>query len=666
MKKVIIFISSLLVSAFLYFSISASTSQLIFSSFPAVDLYYVSDEVDKVNFEDRLTELANENGVAIAKRIVIPQENGNPNFYYKAFGDKKLPAYLRMADDDVLRVNDDLAATYIIVGDGLSQEELDGYLSKGENQTRIFSSGNSMENVLVLFSYPAIIVTILVSYLILLSVSTMKNMNDASKYGIELVSGVSKGRIFLNLIKYDFFGIVLAFLANLIIFSLLFKIEDILIMPIFKYFSLSLAFYLGAMLLLVIILNLIFVFMFKYHNLINIIKGKLPIKSLMTLLIVLQMLSFFIVSHQMDAVAFSYPQIKKLETSSTKWDEYPNLVNIVFNLNADTDLFDENLKRMKMWYDFLAVAYENKGFFLAYNNIDQYFGAKLEEAREKTSSYDADGNTLIVTPNYLEYENIKLMDTDDDFSDLALGEFALILPNKLKNDGQSYINKYQAYVDQTFYSDNGIKSKAKVAYLEDNKERFIFNTTIVSDKQYFNDPILLVITPQSTGDSDNSLFFWQNVINNFVFFKDYEKAHELLEKENLIQWVSYLNNSRNDYKQRLANELRDIKLNFISGIFAIISSILLFNSIVLTYFEEFRRDIFIKKISGLDFFENHLTFILLQFIVLIISFFGSYIFVYNKKVILLTLLIFAVNALIILFIQNKIENKQSVSILKGE
>ena len=149
-------------------------------------------------------------------------------------------------------------------------------------------------------------------------------------------------------------------------------------------------------------------------------------------------------------------------------------------------------------------------------------------------------------------------------------------------------------------------------------------------------------------------------------FSDYDYLHKSLESHDLLKWVSYIKNSRNDYYERLSDEIRDIKLNMISGIFAILTSLLLFNSIVLTYFKEFRRENFIKRISGLSFFSIHKSFIIVEMLIFVLSLLGAYKLTNEIRTSLITFILFAVNSFIILFVQNKKENKQSMTILKGE
>lgn len=661
MKKIVIFISSLLMSSLLYFFISSTQSQTIFSSFPTVDLYYVNPEIDKSDFEEDLEDLAKQNDVIIAKRIVIPQKSGEVKFYYKTFGDKEAPPYLNIASDEVLKINDDLAATYIIIGKALSQDELYNFLSANGNQTRKFGDGSSIENVIVLFGYPAMFFILVVSFFVILAISIINRLNETAKYGIKLISGQRKSMLLLKDFIDDLITVILAFLMNVIIFSILFKVHNIFIEPIMRYFLTALIIYLLGIVLVSLIVSFLFFAIIKYKNLMQIIKVRLPIKSIMTVLIVSQILSFLIVAYQFRVASFSYPQIKTLETSASKWDAYPDLVNITFNLNADTDSVDERFKRMQVWYDYLVDTYEGDKWILAYSNIADYFGSDIEATRAKLDKYDSDGNTIIVSNNYLEKEKIY---HKTDFSDLKYGEFGLILPEKLKANEESLVKIYEDYVNETFGGEGDFK--AKVEYVSDKQKRFIFNTTIITDKQYLIDPAIIVISPKSTGASDRSLMFWQNVIDDFIFFDNYDYSHKSLRDHNLIKWVSYIKNSRGDYYERLSDEIRDIRLSIIGSIFTILTSLLLFNSIVITYFKEFRKENFIKRISGLSFFGIHKRFTIIQCIIFFLSLVASYKLTNDWKASLVTFILFVINSLIILYVQNKKENKQSMTILKGE
>ena len=661
MKKIVIFISSLLISSLLYFFISSTQSQTIFSSFPTVDLYYVNPKIDKSDFEEDLEALANQNDVIIAKRIVIPQKSGEVKFYYKTFGNKEVPPYLNIASDEVLNINDDLAATYIIIGQALSQDDLYNFLSTNGNQTRKFGDGSSLDNVIVLFGYPAMFFILVVSFFVILAISIINRLNETSKYGIKLISGQRKSILLLKDFIDDLITVILAFLMNVVIFGILFKVHNIFIEPIMRYFLTALIIYLLGIVLVSLIVSFLFFAIIKYKNLMQIIKGRLPIKSVMTILIASQILSFIIVAYQFRVASFSYPQIKTLETSASKWDEYPDLVNITFNLNYDTDSVDERFRRMQLWYDYLVDTDEDNKWLLAYSNIADYFGSDIEATRAKLDQYDPDGNTIIVSDNYLEKEQV---DHKTDFSDLKYGEFGLILPEKLKANEESLVKIYEDYVNENFGGEGDFK--AKVEYVSDNQKRFIFNTTIITDKQYLTDPAIIVISPKSTGASDRSLMFWQNVIDDFIFFDNYEYSHKSLEDHNLLKWVSYIKNSRSDYYERLSNEIRDIRFNIIGSIFTILTSLLLFNSIVITYFKEFRKENFIKRISGLSFFGIHKRFIIIQCIIFVLSLIASYKLTNDWKSCLVTFILFVMNSFIILYVQNKKENKQSMTILKGE
>ena len=661
MKKAVIFISSLLISTLLYFFISSSQNQIIFSSFPTVDLYYVNPEINKSDFEEDLQDLANQNDVIIAKRIVIPQKSGEVKFYYKTFGDKEAPSYLNIASNEVLKINDDLAATYIIIGEALSQDELYNFLSADGNQTRKFGDGSSLDNVIELFGYPAMFFILVVSYFVILAISIINRINETAKYGIKLISGQRKSKLLLKDFIDDLITVILAFLMNVIIFGILFKVHNIFNEPIIRYFLTALIIYLLGIVLVSLIVSFLFFAIIKYKNLMQIIKGRLPIKSIMAVLVISQILSFIIVAYQFRVASFSYPQIKTLETSASKWDEYPDLVNITFNLNSHADSYEEDLKRWNQWYEYLDDAFEDDKWILAYSNIANYFGSDIETTRANIDKYDPDGNTIIVSNTYLEKEKV---DHKTDYSDLKYGEFGLILPEKLKANEESLVKIYEDYVNDNFGGEGDFK--ARVEYVSDKQKRFIFNTTIITDKQYLTDPAIVVISPKSTGASDRSLMFWNNMIANFIFFDNYDYSHQTLEDHDLLKWVSYIKNSRSDYYERLSDEIRNIRFNIIGSIFTILTSLLLFNSIVITYFKEFRRENFIKRISGLSFFGIHKHFIIMQFIIFFLSLIASFKLTNDWKSSLGTFLVFIMNSLIILYVQNKKENKHSMTILKGE
>ena len=102
------------------------------------------------------------------------------------------------------------------------------------------------------------------------------------------------------------------------------------------------------------------------------------------------------------------------------------------------------------------------------------------------------------------------------------------------------------------------------------------------------------------------------------------------------------------------------------SVLGIATSILLFNAMNLLYFEQFRRLIFIKRISGMSFMSIHRNYLLSQLLVLLLGF-ATVVFMSHRFLIsFLSLVIFISCALAVLLWQLSAENRLAVTVLKGK
>mgnify|MGYP004716210835 CR=1 FL=1 len=86
----------------------------------------------------------------------------------------------------------------------------------------------------------------------------------------------------------------------------------------------------------------------------------------------------------------------------------------------------------------------------------------------------------------------------------------------------------------------------------------------------------------------------------------------------------------------------------------------------LLYFEEFRRDIFIKRLSGLRFLALHQNYLITQLTVILIGFCLIVFITKSLRNSIAACLFFVINGLLILYRQMKSENKLAISVLKGK
>ena len=409
----------------------------------------------------------------------------------------------------------------------------------------------------------------------------------------------------------------------------------------------------------------------NYNVLVPIIKGRLPLKRLMILTLLCQLVAVFTVGYAIKSGLTSYNRLKELEISKQAWQEREGYYQISFGL-GDRRKETENQNK---WYDFAKEAIEKeKAIYIKDNLVHFANPSGKNEKGETLDTYSPDANTLFVSPSYLEKENIDIDDeAKSKLAHLQKGEFGLLLPETLRNQEENIRKLFEE--NMNYYGKSGededseleYEMKAFIYYLPIGGKRFVYNNgeSPVS-LQYLNDPILVVFTPTSTGDSFISKTSWSIKAGKQIFFKNYEKEISLLKKLGIYDQVSYLKEGRSVYLSRY-NEVQNETLTLILGaIVGVASSLLLFYSVNLLYFEQFRRDILIKRISGLRFFETHSQYLISQFSSFLI---GAllYVIVSRDLVIgILTLFVFLICAIFALYRQSQKESNISITIMKGK
>lgn len=271
---------------------------------------------------------------------------------------------------------------------------------------------------------------------------------------------------------------------------------------------------------------------------------------------------------------------------------------------------------------------------------------------------------LQLTPYYLDIQRILVSPEEKErLNHLQAGEFGLLLPEKLKGQEEELKKRYEDYLTP---SDEQGKSqlpmKARVTYLPNNQKRFIYNNTPMIYQQFLTDPILVVVLPRSFGGYDNPYF---SHLNSYLYFDGLEKSKKLVVENGLEKNVSQYDYAASVYQQMIQSIQLENLITIAGGIFAIATSILLFNTMNFLYFEEFRRPIFLKKIAGLGFVKIHQMILLSESILLLLGSFLTFLLTQEWWIALVTLLLFITNAWFILLYRSHKEDHLLATVLKG-
>ena len=678
MKKLFILLSTFFLSFFLAWIIVLRAPQYLYASYDSVTLLRVKKEAQEPTrevFEQELEKFANSEQSLIARRIVEPSKDGTTHFTYATYGQGTLPKQFQEASQESRERSDPLNS-YLLLSGSLTKEKLAdklgdlGYKAIPDRKTPPYTLAFRMLLI------PLILVSLAIfglSFFALVIITRIKEMRAA---GIKLFSGQTllsiMGHSLSTDIKWLLLSALLSFLGGgVVLFS-----QGLFYPILLATYGFGISFYLLFLLVISILLMLLYLMSLSYKALVPVIKGRLPLKRLMALTLLCQLVAVFTVGYAVKTGLTSYQRLKELEISKQAWQDRADYYQISFGLGDRV----KDTENQNKWYAFAKEAIEEEQALFVKDNLIHFANpqGKNEQGKneqgETLDTYSPDANTLYVSPSYLDKEKVVVdAETKQKLAHLQKGEFGLLLPESLRSQEAELKKAFEERLSD--YGKSGEEASAPleyemraiVSYLPTGEKRFVYNNgeNPVST-QYLTDPILVVFTPTSTGDSIISKYSWSIKAGKQLFIKGYESGLELLKKAGIYEQVSYLKEGRSVYLTRY-NEVQTETATLILGaIVGIASSLLLFYSVNLLYFEQFRRDILIKRISGLRFFETHAQYMVSQFASFI---FGASLFILSSRDLvigLLTLLVFLASAVLTLYRQAQKESRVSMTIMKGK
>ena len=678
MKKLFILLSTFFLSFFLAWIIVLRAPQYLYASYDSVTLLRVKKDTQEPTrevFEQELENFANSEQSLIARRIVEPSKDGTTHFTYATYGQGTLPKEFQEASQESRERSDPLNS-YLLLSGSLTKEKLAdklgdlGYKAIPDRKTPPYSLAFRMLLI------PLILISLAIfglSFFALVIITRIKEMRAA---GIKLFSGQTllsiMGHSLSTDIKWLLLSALLSFLGGgVVLFS-----QGLFYPILLATYGFGISFYLLFLLAISILLMLLYLMSLSYKALVPVIKGRLPLKRLMALTLLCQLVAVFTVGYAVKTGLTSYQRLKELEISKQAWQDRADYYQIFFGLGDRV----KDTENQNKWYAFAKEAIEEEQALFVKDNLIHFANpqGKNEQGKneqgETLDTYSPDANTLYVSPSYLDKEKVVVdAETKQKLAHLQKGEFGLLLPESLRSQEAELKKVFEERLSD--YGKSGEEASAPleyemraiVSYLPTGEKRFVYNNgeNPVST-QYLTDPILVVFTPTSIGDSIISKSRWSINAGKNIFVKEYEDGIKLLKKAGIYEQVSYLKEGRSVYLTRY-NEVQTETATLILGaIVGIASSLLLFYSVNLLYFEQFRRDILIKRISGLRFFETHAQYMVSQFASFV---FGASLFILSSRDLvigLLTLLVFLASAVLTLYRQAQKESRVSMTIMKGK
>ncbi len=668
MKRVFIILSNLFISSFLIWIAFISPNTVIHRSLPVVGVVRQDKSVTYEELSSSLDRLARENHSIIASQIQRTDSKGQVVFTYDIYGEGKLPLGIKREKKELAAKESLLTNYYVLTGE-LETEKLDQTLhTLGFSQTFI-EKPNSLQTFIAFFgsgSQSLALVIFIISFIALTIIQKTLEMRSA---GIRYISGMRRLQLFGHSLKDDSIELLLGCIGASIMGAVLIYCFQLTPFSYSLVISSSII-YNGILLILSVFLSFLFAYSIQTIHLVPLLKGKVPLKRILVFLFICQFLAVALIGLAIHRISIYGSVWQTHQEGSEAWLKQSNWVQISTSredfsqkTNKETQIED----RAK-WSKLIESGIENGGL-LAYHHLVFFSpkGVMTDPSTGKEFSitdYDPLANSLYVTPNYLDIQRISVSPEEKErLNHLQAGEFGLLLPEKLKGQEEELKKRYEDYLTPKDEQGKGqLPMKARVTYLPNNRKRFIYNNTPMNYQQFLTDPILVVIQPESFGGYENPYF---THLNSYLYFNGLQNSKKLVAEYNLEKSVSQYDYAVDVYQQ-MAQFIQIENLMIIAGgVFGIATSVLLFNTMNFLYFEEFRKQIFLKKIAGLGFVNIHQTILLSESVLLLLGSFLVFILTSEWWIALVTLFLFLTNAWFILLYRSHKEDHLLATVLKG-
>ena len=668
MKRLFIHFSNLFILIFLLWIAFISPNTVIHRSLPVIGILQQEREVVYEELSSSLDQLAKENNSLIARQIQKTDSKGQVKFSYDIYGEGALPNGIKKEEKEFV-AKESLLTNYYILSGNLTLEKLDQKLHDLGFSKSFMNKPNPLQNFMVFFSSGSQSLALVIFIISFAALTIIQKTLEMRSAGIRYISGIRRYQLFGHSLMEDGKELFLGCIGGSVLGAILIYYFQLTPFAYSLIISASII-YNTLLFILSAFLSFFFAFSIQTVHLVSLLKGKIPLKRVLFFLFTCQFLAITVIGLSIHRVSIYGSIWQTYQEGSLAWSKETNWIQISVNREEVLQKINkemQNEQRAK-WSKLIESGIE-KGGLLVHHQLAAFnskgFMNDPRTGRELSiTDYDPLANTLYVTPNYLDIQRILVSPEEKErLNHLQAGEFGLLLPEKLKGQEEELKKRYEDYLTPKDEQGKGqLPMKARVTYLPNNRKRFIYNNTPMNYQQFLTDPILVVIQPESFGGYENPYF---THLNSYLYFNGLQNSKKLVAEYNLEKSVSQYDYAVDVYQQ-MAQFIQIENLMIIAGgVFGIATSVLLFNTMNFLYFEEFRKQIFLKKIAGLGFVNIHQMILLSESSLLLLGSLLVFILTSEWWIALVTLLLFLTNAWFILLYRSHKEDHLLATVLKG-
>lgn len=652
MKRFFVIFSNLLTACFLLWVCTLLANTLIFHYYPSVAVLESSRDISHQEVSEKLNSLSTQTDSGIIRFIQETNADGTDKDVYEAFGKQKLPENLAVASEESSQTSSLLTNYYIISGN-LRPETLQAQLQKLGFHKSFVNHPSLVSTLLGFVGSGSQLLAFSLFILTYSALTVITKTRELCSAGIRLIAGQRLGFLLGKSVLSDGIELLFGAVSALLVTYLAIWLWHL---PVLSAYFVTAGILVYNLLLLLVtgFFSLMYTLALHGLDLVGLIKGKVPIKSIFAIMLLGQLLAVVMVVLGLSRSVTYSRVLAQHEQGRAEWAKQAEWLSLQTSRDYGKPNDVHFQEQQEKWFHLIEDAVEYHGAMLVGHNLASFMTKDISMDGYHLTDYLPQANTLFVTPNYLEEQGIAPVE-----GSLNDGEFRLLLLEHLKNQETDLKKLYEDYLTQ----ESQREMKSVVSYLQDGRERFVYNNTPMDYRQFLKDPILVVVTPRAMGAA--SKHFWTNRLTDTFFFKDMSVTRKLIDEYQLTKEVGSLGYSRQLYMELQGKVGVEIWIALAGAVLGLATSILLFNTMSLLYFETFRREILIKRIAGLGFWSLYQRYYCLQAVSLIAGAVVGLFLSQNLFMTVLACLLFSGNAMLVLLYRMRKERELDVLTLKG-
>ena len=371
MKKLFILISNLLASLFFVWVFTIWTDTYVSLYYPNVVVRDSSPETTFQHVATRLEKLAEETDSFIAIQHQDINSEGTTVFSYTTFGNGKLPDGLQEKNLEDAQ-SSSVETNYFVFDGNLDIHLLREELSQLGLTNMHLTIPSKLSTLMAIFSNGFQLIGLLIFILTFGALTLISQISQLRSSGIRLISGEKRWSIFLRPVGEDLKGIAVGFSLAGVLAILMQKIlslptQSLMIIGegllIYNFILLSISLFFAQL----------FAVGIKKIHLMQIIKGQVPVRGIISLILIGQLLAIIIVTLVIGS-SLKYSQAwQQHRIGQEVWSQERQLIILSISRDGTSPGFDEQAQRkLRTWYQLMDLAVsEQKAFLSRHQLIDR-------------------------------------------------------------------------------------------------------------------------------------------------------------------------------------------------------------------------------------------------------------------------------------------------------